>query len=80
LAFLSPEDYERIGHLEGDIEAAKADIANYTASHSIPDSPGEGATPEAIAAWEASKSEVESAIAQKRAYLDRLQQELRSIG
>ena len=62
MAFLSPEDYERIGHLEGDIEAAKADIANYTASHPIPDHPEEGATPEAIAAWEV---EVEKSISHK---------------
>jgi hypothetical protein len=80
MAYLSPEDYERIGHLEGDIENAKADIAAYTATHPIPDHPGDNAPADAIAAWEAANTEIKTALAEKQAYLQRLQQELKSIG
>jgi hypothetical protein len=80
MTFLSPEDYERIGHLEADIQAARADIEAYKASHPVAEHPGEQATAEALAEWEAGKTEMETFLAQKQAYLTRLQRELKSIG
>jgi hypothetical protein len=80
LAFLSPEDYERIGHLEGGIEAAKTDIANYTAANPPAEHPGDSAGAQAIAEWKTQTEAIETALATKNAYLQRLQQELKSIG
>ena len=80
MTFLSPEDYERIDHLEADIQAARAEIEAYKLSHPLPDHPGEHASAEAVTEWEASKTETESFLAQKQAYVERLQRELKSIG
>jgi chromosome segregation ATPase len=79
MAFLSPEDYERIGHLEADIQAAKAEIEEYSRQHPLPARPAAGASQEAIDEWNAQTKEIEGAITQKRNRIEALQQELRSI-